>query len=51
MSAMGTTPTTGPASGRPRDPGLEARVLDAAFSVYARRGWAGFTSEEVARQQ
>ena len=32
MSAMGTTPTTGPASGRPRDPGLEARVLDAAFS-------------------
>ena len=50
MSAMGTTPTTGPASGRPRDPGLEARVLDAAFSVYARRGWAGFTSEEVARQ-
>lgn len=50
MSAMGTTPTTGPASGRPRDPGLDARVLDAAFSVYARRGWAGFTSEEVARQ-
>ena len=50
MSAMGTTPTTGPASGRPRDPGLEARVLGAAFSVYARRGWAGFTLEEVAHR-
>jgi AcrR family transcriptional regulator len=50
MSAMTATPMNVPASGRPRDPGLDARVLDAAFSVYARRGWAGFTIEEVGRQ-
>jgi AcrR family transcriptional regulator len=47
---MSTTPLNGAARGRPRDPGVDGRVLDAAFSVYARRGWAGFTLEEVARR-
>ncbi|SNQ47340.1 Transcriptional regulator [Frankia canadensis] len=34
--------------GRPRDPGVRARVLDAALAEYARSGWAGFTMHAVA---
>ncbi|HEU0102413.1 MAG TPA: TetR/AcrR family transcriptional regulator [Mycobacteriales bacterium] len=37
-------------TGRPRDPDVEARALAAAYALYARRGWAGFTFEEVARE-
>jgi len=41
--------TTGQATrGRPRDPGVRARVLDAALTEYARSGWAGFTMHAVA---
>lgn len=36
--------------GRPRDPLLETRVFDAAMALYAEAGWAGFTSEVVARR-
>lgn len=36
--------------GRPRDPGLEDRVLDVAIALYAETGWAGFTFEAVARR-
>jgi AcrR family transcriptional regulator len=36
--------------GRPRDAGLEARVLDAAVEEYAERGWAGLTMDGVARR-
>lgn len=36
--------------GRPRDPGVEPRVYDAAFTVYAERGWYGFSLEAVSRQ-
>jgi AcrR family transcriptional regulator len=41
--------TTGqPGRGRPRDPDLERRVLEAALVEYARTGWAGFTMHGVA---
>jgi AcrR family transcriptional regulator len=36
--------------GRPRDPGLEDRVFDAAIALYAEGGWAGFSFEAVARR-
>jgi AcrR family transcriptional regulator len=36
--------------GRPRDPELDERVLDAALSVYARQGWSGFNFDAVARE-
>lgn len=38
------------ARGRPRDPGLEDRVYDAAIALYAEVGWAGFSFEAVARR-
>ncbi|SFS92977.1 TetR/AcrR family transcriptional regulator [Saccharopolyspora flava] len=37
-------------SGRPRDPGVEQRALAAARTVYAERGWSGFSLDEVARR-
>ncbi len=43
-SAAGARP------GRPRDPGLDERVLDAALTVYARHGWSGFNFDAVARE-
>ncbi|WP_024804159.1 TetR/AcrR family transcriptional regulator [Nocardia sp. BMG51109] len=36
--------------GRPREPDLDERVLDAARTVYGDRGWSGFTVDEVARR-
>lgn len=36
--------------GRPRDPGAEGRILDAALEEYGERGWAGFTMDAVARR-
>ena len=47
---MSPTPVAGPTRGRPRDPGLEDRVFDAAMALYAEGGWAGLTFEAVARQ-
>jgi AcrR family transcriptional regulator len=38
-----------PGSGRPRDAGLDDRVIEAALAVYARHGWAGFNFDAVAR--
>lgn len=38
------------ARGRPRDPGFEDRVFDAAIALYAETGWAGFSFEAVARR-
>lgn len=37
------------ARGRPRDPGLETRVFDAAIALYAETGWPGFHFDAVAR--
>ncbi|TWS95920.1 TetR/AcrR family transcriptional regulator [Reyranella sp. CPCC 100927] len=36
--------------GRPRDPGLEDRVFDAAIALYAEVGWAGFTFDALAKR-
>ncbi len=44
-----TAPLTA-SRGRPRDPGLVDRVLDAAIDLYAETGWAGFSFEAVARR-
>lgn len=37
-------------TGRPRDPAIAQRILDSALDVYAERGWAGLTMDEVARR-
>ncbi|MEV5835892.1 TetR/AcrR family transcriptional regulator [Nocardia sp. NPDC052112] len=37
-------------SGRPRDPDVDRRILDAALEVYGRDGWGGFRVETVAKQ-
>ena len=44
-----STPAARIPRGRPRDPTMEQRVLDAALEVYAERGWSGFTLDGVAR--
>lgn len=36
--------------GRPRDTSIDARILDAALTVYAARGLSGFTVDQVARE-
>ena len=36
--------------GRPRTPGAEARILEAALEEYGERGWSGFTMDAVARR-
>ncbi|MGW8815578.1 TetR/AcrR family transcriptional regulator [Gordonia terrae] len=41
------TPTS--SSGRPRDPGVDRRVLDAAINVFGEHGWNGFSVAAVAR--
>ncbi|KMS58193.1 TetR family transcriptional regulator [Sphingobium cupriresistens LL01] len=35
--------------GRPRNPAIEARIMDAALLLYGRMGWQGFNLEGVAR--
>jgi AcrR family transcriptional regulator len=37
-------------AGRPRDPTIDARMVDAALKVYAAHGWAGFTIKAVAAE-
>lgn len=36
--------------GRPRTPGAEEKILNAALEEYGERGWAGFTMDAVARR-
>ena len=44
-----TEPRSRAKSGRPRDPGMEARVFAAALAVYGEAGWSGFSLDVVAR--
>src|SRR3954447_10619696 len=36
--------------GRPRTPGAEERIIDAALEEYGEHGWSGFTMDGVARR-
>src|SRR4051795_2691620 len=36
--------------GRPRTPGAEKRIIDAALEEYGQQGWSGFTMDGVARR-
>lgn len=47
MSKPDSAPTV--RRGRPRDPGVEGRVFDAAITIYSESGWGGFSFESVAR--
>jgi AcrR family transcriptional regulator len=37
-------------AGRPRDPGVDRRVADAAITLFGDSGWAGFSVEAVAKR-
>ena len=37
-------------AGRPRNPDIDRRILEAATAVFAKVGWAGFNFESVARE-
>ncbi|WP_433598255.1 TetR/AcrR family transcriptional regulator [Nocardia sp. CA-135953] len=50
MEGAQTGTTAAGRRGRPRNPDVEDKVFDAAMSVYARDGWAGFTFETIARE-
>ena len=39
-----------PQAGRPRDPGVDRRVADAAITLFGEAGWAGFSMEAVAKR-
>lgn len=47
-SRAATGQPTGRTRGRPRDPGLASRAMDAALEVFGERGLAGLTMDEVA---
>ncbi|MBV7705295.1 TetR/AcrR family transcriptional regulator [Nocardia nova] len=49
MSSPRRPQDTAPARGRPRDPGIEARVFAAVQTVYWETGWSGFTIDAVAK--
>ncbi|PPJ19180.1 TetR family transcriptional regulator [Nocardia nova] len=49
MSSPRRPQDTAPARGRPRDPGIEARVFVAVQTVYWETGWSGFTIDAVAK--
>ncbi|WP_182524698.1 TetR/AcrR family transcriptional regulator [Nocardioides dongkuii] len=49
-SAAAPEPQVRRGRGRPRTPGAEQRILDAALEEYGERGWAGFTMDGVARR-
>lgn len=36
--------------GRPRDPEVDRRIIDAVFEVYGEGGWEGFTLDRVAKR-
>lgn len=41
---------TSTGAGRPRDPGVDRRIVQAALDVFGDLGWAGFAMESVARR-
>lgn len=43
-------PTKAAARGRPADPTIDVRILDAALSLYGQAGWAGFNLDATARR-
>lgn len=45
---MGTAPAA--PLGRPRDPGVDERVAEAAVALFGEVGWSGFTVDAVARR-
>lgn len=47
---MSAQPNDESAAGRPRDPQIDRRIIDAATKLFGRVGWAGFTFEAVARE-
>lgn len=49
---MSSTPDEPPrrGRGRPRTPGAEKRIIDAALEEYGEHGWSGFTMDGVARR-
>lgn len=47
MHVMTSTPPAHP--GRPRDPEVSQRIREAAISVFAEHGWAGFSIDAVSR--
>ncbi|MGV9665568.1 TetR/AcrR family transcriptional regulator [Nocardia niigatensis] len=49
MSSQTRPQDASPARGRPRDPGIEARVFAAVQTVYWETGWSGFTIDAVAK--
>ncbi|MDM7957623.1 TetR/AcrR family transcriptional regulator [Blastomonas sp.] len=42
-------PDERPGRGRPRNPAIEARIMDAALRLYGQMGWQGFNLDAVAR--
>ena len=47
---MSTTQEPRRGRGRPRTPGAEKRIIDAALEEYGEHGWSGFTMDGVARR-
>jgi AcrR family transcriptional regulator len=47
---MSTSPIPRRGRGRPRTPGAEKRIIDAALEEYGEHGWSGFTMDGVARR-
>ena len=47
---MSTSQTPRRGRGRPRTPGAEKRIIDAALEEYGEHGWSGFTMDGVARR-
>jgi AcrR family transcriptional regulator len=44
------TSTSGSGPGRPPDPDIERRAIEATLEIYSEVGWAGFTFDAVARR-
>ena len=49
-TSQGSTGEPRRSRGRPRTPGAEQRIIDAALEEYGEHGWSGFTMDGVARR-